>query len=246
MLKELLKPLVRSPLITSLQRYVTARNERRLENMSPAEAFAEIYRKKMWGSIAKSDFCSGQGSHYESIVKPYVESVRRFLSEFPEAPNVVDLGCGDFNVGSQLRDYCGQFIATDVVPDLIERNGRVFARLDVSFRCIDIISDDLPPGDVAFLRQVAQHLNNAQIARIIPKLYRYRWVVVSEHLPSAGDFVANCDKPLGSGVRVPNGSGVVLTEPPFNLRAVQVKLLCSVRLKEMSGIVRTIAYRMTV
>ena len=212
--------------------------------MSPAEVFSEIYRRKMWGSTAKSAYCSGQGSHYESIVDPYVESVRRFLSEFPHAQKVVDLGCGDFNVGSQLRDCCDQFVATDVVPDLIEHNGRVFAQLDVSFRCIDIISEDLPAGDVAFLRQVAQHLSNAQIMMIIPKLYQYRWVVVSEHLPSADDFVANCDKPPGSGVRVPIGSGVILTEPPFNLRAMEVKPLCDVQLNDMSGVVRTIAYRM--
>jgi len=245
MLKKVLRPLIRSPVMVDLQEYLTARIERRFENMSPAEVFGEIYRRKMWGSADNSDYCSGQGSHYRSIVDPYIKSVREFLSEFPIAPNAVDLGCGDFNVGSQLRDCCGRFIATDVVNDLIERNARVFARLDVSFRCVDIISDDLPGGDVAFLRQVAQHLSNAQIAKIIPKLSQYRWIVVSEHLPSAEDFIANCDKLVGSGVRVSNGSGVVLTEPPFNLRALEVKPLCSVLVNHMSGIVRTIAYRMT-
>jgi len=245
MLKEFIKPLVRSRLVSRLQRYMTARNELRFEKMSPAEVFSEIYRRKMWGSAAKSDYCSGQGSHYQSIVNPYIESVRRFLSEFSTPPNAVDLGCGDFNVGSQLTDCCGQFVATDVVPDLIGRNARVFAHLNVSFRRLDIISDDLPVGDVAFLRQVAQHLTNAQIAQIIPKLYQYRWVVVSEHLPSLEGFVPNLDKPLGSGVRVPR-SGVVLSAPPFNLRALEVKPLCSVPLNEMSGIVRTVAYRMAV
>jgi hypothetical protein len=245
MLKKLLKPLARSPLVVGVQEYMTARNERRFENMSPAEVFGEIYRRKMWGSADNSDYCSGQGSHYRSIVDPYIQSVREFLSGFPTTPNAVDLGCGDFNIGSQLRDCCGQFVATDVVHDLIERNARVFARLNVSFRCVDIISDDLPAGDVAFLRQVAQHLSNAQIAKIIPKLSQYRWVVVSEHLPAAEEFIANGDKPVGSGVRVSNGSGVILTEPPFNLHAREVRPLCSVPLNEMSGIVQTIAYRMT-
>src|SRR5271165_51784 len=190
-LKELIRPLARSPLVMVLLQHLAARTERRFEHLTPAEVFGAIYRKKMWGRTGKSDYCSGQGSHYQYIVGPYVESVRRFLSEFANAPNVVDLGCGDFNVGSQLRDCCAQFVATDVVPELIGRNARVFAHLKVRFSCVDIITDELPTGDVAFLRQVAQHLNNAQISEIISKLYRYPWVVVSEHLPSVDGFAAN-------------------------------------------------------
>lgn len=244
MLKQLLKPLARSSLVATLQQRAAARSERRFANMSPAEVFSEIYRRKLWGSAANSQYCSGQGSHYVSIVGPYVTAVRAFLAEFAGKPDVVDLGCGDFNVGSQLRDRCGRFIATDVVGELVARNARDFAHLGVEFRCVDIIADDLPAAEVAFLRQVAQHLSNAQIASIIPKLSRYRWVVVSEHLPSDPGFTANYDKALGSGVRMSNGSGVVLTEPPFNLKAVEQKTLCSVRLDEMSGMVQTIAYRM--
>jgi hypothetical protein len=245
MLKKFLKPLARSPIVMGLQGYMSARTERRFVNMSPAEVFSEIYRRKMWGSADDSEYCSGQGSHVAAIIEPYIHSVRAFLSAFPAAPNVVDLGCGDFNVGSRLRDCCARFVATDVVRDLVDRNGLVFGHLDVSFRCIDIISEDLPSGEVAFLRQVAQHLTNAQIANILPKLSQYQWIIVSEHLPSVDKFKANLDKPVGSGVRVSDGSGVVLTEPPFNLAAEEARLLCSVRLQEMSGIVQTIAYRMT-
>jgi len=227
-----------------LQGYMTARTESRFVNMRPADVFSEIYRRKMWGSADNSEYCSGQGSHHSSIVEPYIQSVRAFLSTLSGRPNVVDLGCGDFNVGSRLRDCCAHFIAIDIVPDLIDRNARVFRHLDVSFRCLDIIAEELPAGDVAFLRQVAQHLSNAQIAQIVPKLSQYQWVVVSEHLPSANDFTANRDKPVGSGVRVSNGSGVVLTEPPFGLAAAEARPLCSVRLEELSGVVQTIAYRM--
>jgi hypothetical protein len=244
MLKELAKSVARLPLFVGLQQYMAGRVERRFATMRPAEVFGEIYRRKMWGSTPQSDFCSGQGSHYQSIVDPYLVSVRRFLSDFAHAPNAVDLGCGDFRVGSHLRSCCNDFIATDVVAALIERNRRLYEQLDVSFRCVDIVSDDLPAGDVAFLRQVAQHLSNAQIAKIIPKLYKYRWVIVSEHLPIGADFVANVDKPTGSGVRVPSGSGVVLTAPPFNLKALESRVLCSVTLSEMSGVVQSIAYRL--
>jgi hypothetical protein len=33
-----------------------------------------------------------------------------------------DLECGDFMVGSQLRELCDRFVACDVVASLIERN----------------------------------------------------------------------------------------------------------------------------
>jgi len=244
MLKKFLKPLARSQIVMGLLGYMSARTERRFVNMSPAEVFSEIYRRKMWGSARDSDYCSGQGSHDASIIEPYIQSVRAFLSAFPTAPDVVDLGCGDFNVGSRLRDCCAGFVATDVVRELVDRNALVFGNLNVSFRCIDIISEDLPAGEVAFLRQVAQHLTNAQIASILPKLSQYQWIIFSEHLPSVDKFKANLDKPVGSGVRVSMGSGVVLTEPPFNFAVEEAKLLCRVRLQEMSGIVQTIAYRM--
>ena len=70
-----------------------------------------------------------------------------------------------------------------------------------------------------FIRQVLQHLSNAQISRIVPKLSIYRLLVLTEYLPSSGDFVPNLDRPTGVGTRLgtETDSGIVLTEPPFNL-----------------------------
>lgn len=196
----------------------------------------------MWGGAADGDFCSGTGSRLESIVHPYIESVNSFLCEFPIAPDVVDLGCGDFNVGSQLRDSCGSYVAVDVVPELIQRNTRLFSKLAVSFECRDLVRDRLPAGDLAFLRQVLQHLSNAQIAAIIPKLYGYRWVVITEHHPCEPAYVANHDKPAGPGVRLRYGSAVVVTAPPFSLKPLETRELCSVN--EGTDIIRTVAYRL--
>ncbi len=210
---------------------------------SPTEAFGDVYRRRLWGGTDDRDFCSGEGSRNEAIVSPYVGAVRRFLCEFPNKPSVVDLGCGDFNVGSRLRDACGPYIACDVVDALIERNERKFASLQVEFRKLDLVSDELPPGDVALLRQVLQHLSNAQIARIVPKLYRYRWLILTEHLPEGLQFRPNRDKPMGPGVRVRYGSGIVLTKPPFGLKPVAQKVLCSV--SAAPGVIVTCAYRLS-
>jgi hypothetical protein len=87
-----------------------------------------------------------------------------------------------------------------------------------------------------------QHLSNAQIAAVIPKLHRYRWLIVSEHVPDAEGFTANRDKPMGPGVRERFGSGVMLTAPPLSLPVLVQRELCAV--DENSGAVRTSAYRL--
>ena len=207
---------------------------------SIAEAFGAVYREHHWGGEDQA-FYSGSGSHVPSIVLPYVNAVRAFLARFEQPPTVVDLGCGDFNVGSQVRDQCGTYIACDVVSELIEFNRSRYADRDVEFRTHDLTQAPVPTCDVVFIRQVLQHLGNADIVRGLANLAgRCRYLVVSEHVPSSADFPSNQDKPSGGSIRLDFGSGVVLTDPPFNLRPVSTEILCEV--PEYEGVVRTIAY----
>jgi len=212
---------------------------------SNQDIFTEVYAKQLWGQPgdAGEAFFSGEGSHDSALLNAYVKVVGTFLALFGATVDAVDLGCGDFHVGSKLRPLCGKYVACDVVAPLIERNRRTYADLDVDFRVVDAVDDELPDGDVIFIRQVLQHLSNEQIAKIVARLPgRYRAVVVTEHLPWH-DFTANLDKPTGSTIRVghPDGaSGIVLTEPPFSLQVRQ-----DIRLLEFfgyGGVIRTNAY----
>ena len=159
---------------------------------------------------------------------------------------MVDLGCGDFNVGEQLRPYCGRYVACDVVPALIQRNRDKFAGMQVDFRCIDITEDDLPEGDIVFLRQVLQHLSNAQIFKVIKKLYRYKVLVLTEHVQASPAFLANRDRATGGGIRMPQSSGVVLTEPPFLLRVKSESVICTTNqsFAQYPGLIRTTLYEL--
>jgi hypothetical protein len=67
------------------------------------------------------------------------------------------------------------------------------------------------------LRQVLQHLSNQEIERVLANCRRYRWLIVTEHLPAATDVVPNLDKPHGPDTRVYDRSGVFLEAPPFDL-----------------------------
>lgn len=238
------KPAVRrltpARLLLARRRRIAHRAQRPFADMTNAERFAAIYARGAWGG--GSDLYSGLGSHDETVVGPYVDAVRTFLADFATPPDVVDLGCGDFAVGSRLRDACGSYVGCDVAGNVIERNRVRFAALDVDFRTLDMVEEPLPEGEVVFVRQVLQHLGNGQIISVLPKLRAYRWAVVTEHLPTVDDFVANLDIAPGPGIRAAIASGVVLDEPPFSFEALRSQVLCRVRHPE--GTIVTIAYQL--
>lgn len=220
---------------------------RKYRNKSTKQIFSKIYEYHVWGESGDSlqPFYSGSGSHDAYIVSTYVEAVQEFLASFDEKPNVVDLGCGDFYVGSQLRSLCNTYVACDIVPDLIEFNKEKYSSLDVDFRVLDLTADRLPEGDVVFVRQVLQHLSNRKISRAVKKLRsRYRYLVLTEHLPGSEDFVHNLDKQVGPDIRIAKNSGVVLTSPPFDLRPQSERKLCQV--PEFGGLIVTTLYQLSV
>ncbi|XAY06159.1 methyltransferase [Paraconexibacter sp. AEG42_29] len=209
--------------------------------MSTSEVFQSIYAEGLWDDDAGGEITSGRGSREAAIVDPYVSAVREFVATLGDPPDVVDLGCGDFNVGARVRDTCGAYVACDVAPIVIERNRERFADLSVDFRVLDMIEEPLPAGDVVFIRQVLQHLSNAQIGTILPKLAQYDWAVITEHVPGDPDFVPNRDISPGPAIRTAVRSGVVLEAPPFSLRPSEARALCVVQHPE--GTIATTAYR---
>ena len=205
------------------------------------DTFTNIYARKMWGAEGK--FNSGSGSRDPSLVNPYLTSVTQFLSSFKDKPSIVDLGCGDFTVGSKLRQYCSQYIACDIVEELITYNKKAYAEYDVDFRILDMEADALPNGTICIIKQVLQHLSNSIILSIIPKLYIYKYILITEHLP-IGKFIANLDHPVSGNIRAGAiHSGIVLTEPPFKLKVVDEKVLCE--LQSCGGRIQTKLYCLT-
>ena len=210
------------------------------------EKFSEIYRDGLWGQhpMGFQRFYSGPGSHDPLLINPYVESVSKFLSKFDHKPDVVDLGCGDFNVGSRYRSLCNSYIACDVVPELIEHNRKVFGHLSVDFKVLDLAHDELPLGDIVFVRQVFQHLSNASIKLAVEKIKNtFRYLVLTEHVPSYDAFIPNLDKMSGADIRIDKNSGVVLTKSPFNLVPLEEIEICKVY--GYGGLIKTTLYKLT-
>ena len=207
----------------------------------PTEAaMAQIYENNLWGG-KKGDFYSGLGSHHPDTVNAYIAVVSDFLKDFEIPPVVCDLGCGDFNIGKELVKYTRRYIALDIVPDLIARNKKEFEADNLEFRALDIAKDEWPSGDCAILRQVLQHLSNAEINSVVEKLYDFKYVILTEHLPEE-DFEPNKDIISGQGIRLKKQSGVSITASPFNFKAREEKQLLSVPAPGFKGVLVTTLY----
>ncbi len=216
---------------------------------SVAEVFGEKYQGNQWGGT-DGEFFSGSGSTTEVIVEPYLDMIRqRAASEGFLGKVFVDLGCGDFRVGDELLPLCSRCIGVDVVEPLIRRNQAAYPVPNVQFVCLDIIADELPDGDVCFVRQVLQHLSNAEIGAILGKLKKYRWVFITEHYPCEdGNTRPNVDKVHGGYIRAFVNSGVYLSEPPFRLPTEALELVLEVPGTELEeggspGTIRTFLYK---
>jgi hypothetical protein len=239
MIKRMIKRRLPAPLLRLVRFY----KNREYNNLSTEQIFTRIYESGAWGKSKDPirPFYSGSGSRRDDEIAAYVQSVGNFLCSFQVKPSVVDLGCGDFTVGSQLRKFCDRYVACDVVPSLIASNKTQFKDLEVEFKVLDLIENELPPGNVAFVRQVLQHLSNDQINRFIARVSSsYNFLVVTEHLPSHAKFKHNVDKLTGPGTRMGYESGIVLTSPPFNLRPKMEKELCRVNSIDAGTLVTTL------
>ena len=205
-------------------------------------AMEQIYERKLWGG-SSSEFYSGDGSHHPEFVNPYVEIISSFLKSFETPLTVCDLGCGDFNVGQHLVKHTKKYIAVDIVEHLIHRNNTLFKDDHLEFFHLDIAKDELPKADCALVRQVLQHLSNAEVQRVAEKLINFKYVVLTEHIPD-GDFTPNKDIISGQNTRLKKQSGLDLLVAPFHLQVKEAKIFLSLPDKKNKGLIVTRLYQM--
>ncbi|WP_419211874.1 class I SAM-dependent methyltransferase [Maribacter sp. X9] len=200
----------------------------------------QIYELNLWGG-RPHEFYSGLGSHKPEIVQPYLKVVSHFLSSFEKPLAVCDLGCGDFNIGKKLVKYTQKYVAVDIVPDLIEHHQKKFKAENLEFHCLDLATDDLPVTDCVLIRQVLQHLSNAEIQKVLHKLTDFKYILLTEHIPE-GDFIPNIDIISGQGIRLKKQSGVNLLAPPFHFKVKEEKEMLSITSNDFKGRLVTTLY----
>ena len=191
---------------------------------SNEEVFSNIYKRNKWHSEEATDaeFNSGSGSD-KQFSTPYIKMLKEFLQD-NHIECIVDLGCGDFRVGSLLLselDDSQKYIGIDVVPSLISHHNEHYGSSNSVFYCKDIVTGELPykNGALYLVRQVFQHLSNKEIAIVMDKIPRTAKLIVTEHQQiDTNKVFPNRDKVRGADIRLSKKSAVFLDAPPFSYK----------------------------
>ena len=150
--------------------------------MTPTEVFDDIYRRKIWGDG------SGGGSDPE-IAAPWCRLVERSIRLFSSC-RVLDIGCGDGRLAGAIQWDATRYTGIDCSRAALH----VHPMHDV--RLMDAL-EELPDGDfdLVLLKEVTQHLPNADVSRLMERLRRYPVIL---HCSGIGG-VANGDIKMGEG-----------------------------------------------
>lgn len=186
--------------------------------------FTEIYDKQIWGTPASGEkFYSGSGTS-DSSIEAYKKVLIELIKE-KDIKKVFEIGCGDFSIMKSVKnkveiDYTG----SDIVGSLIEYLSLNSADQNTRFIHLDAVSEpDLPTADLCIIRQVLQHLSNTEIAAILTKTKKYRYVLITEHVPLIPQK-KNRNKITGHRIRLDQKqvSGVFPEESPFSLKCNKI------------------------
>lgn len=222
-LRSAAKRLLPRAAVSILQRIRASRRVRAFRGSTVEETFDRIYREGHWdrgdGGV------SGSGS-YGTWCERYVELVSSFIGE-QEIRSITDIGCGDFHVGGKLCGLVGDYVALDVSREIIERNKRRFSTLaNVRFVQSNACEESIPSADLVTVRQVLQHLTNAQIEQVLSNIEGSgaRFAIIAEHgVVGPRATTPNHDMPNQSAdIRAMFGSAVDPTAPPFSRPMVRL------------------------
>jgi O-methyltransferase domain len=194
------------------------------------QAFQDVYENNLWGIDGNSKYFSGAGSRgeaAETYVNRMAELLKRHVVEIGRPITVVDLGCGDFQIGRALTAKLPDlnYLGCDIVPEIIAYNTKMYAGSRIKFRQLDMVADSLPEGDVYLVRQVLQHLSNADIVSFLGHV-NCKYLYVTEGHPAERVGPANPDHVAGASVRFDYcsgvGRGVELDQPPYGLTTREI------------------------
>jgi len=221
---------VKRLLPAAAQEFITrARNQqaqKQYAHLSLAETFTRIYESGVWAEGGwDGKPCSGPGSN-GLYLERYCQMVKGQIEKL-EVSSMADLGCGDCNVGKVLADMVASYTGVDISAHVVVRNTQAYASDRIRFVRGDLTADlsagDLPPADMAVVRQVLQHLSNAEVQLALQNIRRtYPLVLITEHVYVGPSLKPNVDIHHGPRTRVPYHSGVFIDQPPFNVPSVWI------------------------
>jgi hypothetical protein len=127
-----------------------------------SEIFTTIYQTNAWQNAESR---SGPGStvaRCQAVIQALTDLVGAFAVK-----SLLDAPCGDFNWMKEVPLPDTAYIGVDVVPEVIDRNQRLYGNSWREFRCLDITRGPLPRVDMIFCRDGLVHLCEADVLKAL-------------------------------------------------------------------------------
>jgi len=135
--------------------------------MSIVERFKYINRKNIWGT---SDSVSGLGSTLEQTTE--IRKVFPKIAKELQIVSMLDVPCGDYFWMRHVDlSFLKTYIGADIVDDLVLANSK-YATQKVSFRYINLLSDQMPTVDLVLCRDCLVHFSFLDIFTAIENIIR--------------------------------------------------------------------------
>lgn len=127
--------------------------------------FEEIHKSNFWAS---DESISGPGSQLDQT-----ETIRKELPNIIEKlkiKSLLDLPCGDFHWMKNIDLGNIEYIGGDIVTNLIIQNNDKYKSENITFKELDLITDDLPKVDAILVRDCFIHLSEKQIKEALKNI----------------------------------------------------------------------------
>jgi hypothetical protein len=137
------------------------------QNFSTEETFREIYQSNHWSGNSS---VSGQGSD-NSQTREISIRIPELVREL-RVKAFLDVPCGDFHWFGKMNLDLESYIGGDIIPEIVERNNRLYKNDQRKFVEMDLIRDALPTADLLSCRDCLVHLSNTDIRITIDNIKR--------------------------------------------------------------------------
>lgn len=139
------------------------------------EIFDDIYKYRKWV------FGSGSGS-IGVLNKPFLRFINDFLVLHPQVQTILDIGCGDWQIGRHFELDDRNYIGCDVSTVVLNKTKAKFSSPHRRFLQLDAVTDALPDADLVIIKDVLHHLSNDDVSKILQKLPKYRYVIIQNDI----------------------------------------------------------------
>ena len=182
--------------------------------VSNESAFESVYENGVWGRDGNGRGNSGTGSDPKNAFV-YLAFLQQFLADHQIA-SVVDLGCGDWRLGSSICWDGIEYLGIDVVKSVVAKNRDNFSASNISFVLADGVNYPLPAADLLICKDVLQHLPFADIRQVIKQFPQFTYCLIVNDVDPITLTCKNRDIVRGDYRQID------LTQPPFALSGRKV------------------------